>query len=145
MTDLTTDPAVALADPATHRFWTEERVRFADLDALGHVNNNAIGVYFEQLRLGLMEACGGLRDDDPWTIVLARSLIEFKAEIRYPATVRLGLRVLRVGNTSVRVGAGVFLGDLCVATQDAVCVVVDKAAHRPTAVPAGLRDALARY
>lgn len=137
MTDLTS--------PDHHRFWIEERVRFADLDALGHVNNNAIGVYFEQARVLLVHDCGGFRDEAPWTVVLARSLIEYKAELLYPATIRVGLRVAKVGNTSVVLAAGIFQGDRCIATQEAVCVIVDKAAHRPTPVPDDLRATLARF
>lgn len=137
MTDLTS--------PDQYRFWTEERVRFADLDALGHVNNNAIGVYFEQARVLLVHDCGGFQDETPWTVVLARSVIEYKAELLYPATVRVGVRVLKVGNTSVTLGVAIFQGDRVIATQEAVCVIVDKAAHRPTPVPGELRAVLARF
>ena len=149
MTDQAIDPTTDLTpgptSPGAYRFWTGERVRFADLDALGHVNNNAIGVYFEQGRVDFLQECGGFRDADPWTVVLARSLIEYKAELRYPATLRIGVRVLKLGNSSLVVGAGVFEGDRCIATQEAVCVIVDKAEHRPTPIPEGLRAVLARY
>lgn len=132
-----------LARPESYRFWWEERVRFNDLDALGHVNNNAIGVYFEQARIALLMEAGGFRDGDAWTVVLARSLIEFKAELLYPNTVRIGVRGLRLGTSSMTIGVGIFLGDRCIATQEAVCVIVDKATHRPTPLPEPLRAALA--
>jgi len=134
-----------LTNPAGYRFWIEERVRFADLDALGHVNNNAIGVYFESGRVALMESCGGFRPDSPWTVVLARSVMEFKAELLYPATARIGVRVLRLGNTSLTLGSAIFSGDTCVATQEGVCVIVDPASHRPTPLTPELRAALAPY
>src|SRR3546814_7120223 len=41
------------ADPASYSFWTEERLRYADLDPLSHVNNNAIGVFLENGRVYL--------------------------------------------------------------------------------------------
>ena len=131
-----------LTDPSAYRFWIEERVRFADLDALGHVNNNAIGVYFESGRVALMEACGGFRPDSPWTVVLARAVIEYKAELLYPGSARVGVRVLRLGNSSVTLGAAIFSGDTCVATQEGVCVIVDAASHRPTPLSPALRAAL---
>ena len=142
---MTTDTAPSLADPAVYRFWIEERVRFADLDALGHVNNNAIGVYFESARVALMEACGGFRPDSPWTVVLARSVVEYKAEMLYPGTARVGCTVLRLGNSSLTLGAAIFNGDTCVATQEGVCVIVDAATHRPTPLMPDLRAALAGY
>lgn len=140
---MTTTPA--LTDPATHRFWIEERVRFADLDMLGHVNNNALGVYFESVRVALMEACGGFRPDSPWTVVIARSLIEYKAEMLYPGTARVGACVLRQGNSSLTLGAAIFSGDTCIATQECVCVIVDPLTHRPTPLTPDLRAALAAY
>ncbi len=136
----------SLTDPAGYRFWIEEHVRFADLDALGHVNNNAIGVYFESARVALLQSCSDFLDHNcPWTVVLARSLIEYKAELRYPATPRIGARVLRLGNTSLVQGLGLFHGDACIATQEGVCVIIDAASRRPIPLPATLRDALMRY
>ncbi|PWC33646.1 thioesterase family protein [Azospirillum sp. TSO35-2] len=131
-----------LTNPASFRFWWEERVRFADLDALGHVNNNAIGVYFEQTRVALLHDAGGFRDDSPWTVVVARTVVDYKAELLYPNTVRVGARLLRLGNTSLTLGCGIFLGDRCIATQEVVAVIVDKAAHRPTPIPETLRAKL---
>ncbi|WP_298368367.1 thioesterase family protein [Azospirillum sp.] len=132
-----------LTNPTTFQFWWEERVRFNDLDALGHVNNNALGVFFEQARIALLQSVGGFRDADEWTVVLARSLIEYKAELLYPNTVRIGVCGLRLGTSSMTIGVGIFLGDRCVATQEAVCVIVDKTTHRPTPIPESLRAALA--
>ncbi|WP_042689375.1 thioesterase family protein [Azospirillum sp. B506] len=131
-----------LTSPDLYRFWWEERVRFNDLDAVGHVNNNAIGVFFEQARIALLHGAGGFRDGDPWTVVLARSLIEYKAELLYPNTVRIGARTLRVGTSSITLGCAIFLGDRCIATQEAVAVIVDKAAHRPTPIAEPLRAKL---
>ncbi len=136
-----TDPT----SPDHHRFWIDEHVRFADLDTLGHVNNNAIGVYFEQARVLLFREASGFGAESPWTVVLARSLIEYKAELLYPADIRVGVRVLKVGNSSVALAAGIFQGDRCIATQEAVCVIVDRAAHRPTPAPDDLRAVLARF
>ncbi|WP_207460370.1 thioesterase family protein [Azospirillum sp. SYSU D00513] len=134
-----------LTDPEGYRFWVDEHVRFADLDPLGHVNNNAIGVYFEQARVVLLTAGLGLRRESPWTVVIARSLIEYKAELHYPAEVRIGARVLRAGNSSLTLGSAIFQGDRCIATQEAVLVIVDKAAHRPTPIPDAVRPVLDRY
>src|SRR3546814_12432011 len=47
------------ADPASYQFWTEARLRYADLDPLSHVNNNAIGVCLENGRVYLLRASGG--------------------------------------------------------------------------------------
>lgn len=136
---------VDLTDPAGYRFWTGERVRFADLDRQGHVNNNAFGVYFEQGRVHLLEALRGFGPDAPWTVVLARSVVDHLAEVHYPAELRIGVRVLRIGNTSITLGLGVFDGATCAATQEAVSVLIDRGTGRPTPVPESLRAALAAH
>lgn len=143
MTD--TSATIPATDPAAYRFWAEERVRFADLDVQGHANNNAIGVYFETGRVGIMQALGRFAGDTPWTVVVARLVVDFRAQINFPADIRVGVRILRVGNTSVTMGLAVFDGDRCAATQEAVMVLVDKATGRPTPVPEGLRAGLAAY
>lgn len=134
-----------LTNPETYRFWEPEKVRFADLDMVGHVNNSAISSYFEQARVALLHGCGGFQESSSWTVVIARSLIEYKSELLYPATVRTGVKITRLGNTSLGIGSAIFLGDRCIATHEGVCVIVDKATHRPIPLPESLRTALAAY
>ena len=45
-------------DPSFYRHWIEDRVRFADLDPLGHCNNAAIGGFFESSRVALFADAG---------------------------------------------------------------------------------------
>lgn len=135
----------APTDAARYRFWVDEHVRFADLDALGHVNNNAFGVFFEHGRVEFLRQLGGFGQNVPWTVVLARSTIDYRAELHYPAAIRIGLGVLRLGNTSLTLGAAVFRDAVCVAAQEAVGVIVDAVTHRPTPVPADLRAAMEPY
>lgn len=132
-------------NPDSYRFWETERVRFADLDPLGHVNNSAISVYLEQARVAMLHGVGGFHAGNDWTIVIVRSLIEYRAELLYPATVRVGIRILRFGNTSLTIAAAIFNGEICIATQEAVLVTVDAAQHRPTPLPESLRATLAAY
>lgn len=146
MTDNAPDDAsLDATDPAAYRFWTEERVRFADLDMQGHANNNAIGVYFETGRVAIMQALGRFGAATRWTVVVARLVTDFRAQLNFPAEIRVGVRIRRIGNTSVTMGLAVFDGDRCAATQEAVMVLVDKASGKPTPVPDDLRAGLAAY
>ena len=74
--------------PFTHR----ERVRFADCDPMGHVNNAAYSTYLEQARIGVV---GSL---DPF--ILARVEIDFRAELRHGEEVEVRTRCGRVGTKS---------------------------------------------
>ncbi|MCW2244938.1 acyl-CoA thioester hydrolase [Azospirillum fermentarium] len=135
----------APTDPARYRFWVAEEVRFADLDVQGHVNNNAFGVFFEHGRVEFLRHLDGFGPDKPWLIALARSVIDYRAELHYPASIRIGMGVLRLGNTSLTLGGAVFKGDACISTQEAVCVLLDAGTRRPTPVPDSLRAALSSH
>lgn len=135
--------------PESYRFWTGEIVRFNDLDALGHVNNNAIGVYFESGRVALVHelvrTLAAQGEDTAINTVIVRLAIDFRRELLYPATLRVGVRVLRLGRSSITLMGGVFDGDWCAATAEQVVVIVDPATRRPREIPPALRRALEAY
>ncbi|HYE00337.1 MAG TPA: thioesterase family protein [Alphaproteobacteria bacterium] len=129
------------ADPAAYRVWTEERTRFGDLDAFGHINNNAINIYFEGARVAVCEAAG-FRMGGGQGIAAVRLLFEYKAELHHPSTVRIGSRTLHVGRSSFSVAQGLFLGDRLCATSEAVMVMIDLEARGAAPLPAAMRAAL---
>ncbi|MEE3626348.1 thioesterase family protein [Nitrospirillum sp. BR 11752] len=136
------DPPFDLAEAASYRFWTDEHVRFNDLDPVGHVNNNAFGVYFESGRVALHHALRARVALRGHAIVMRKITIDYLAEITYPNAVRVGTRVVRLGRTSWTTGSGLFVGDRCHATALSVSVLVDAASHRPTPIPDDLRSAM---
>jgi acyl-CoA thioester hydrolase len=132
-------------DPAAYRFWIEERVRFADIDALGHINNNAYGVYIEGCRFDFFRAIGLADPASGKYGVLARIEIDYRGETLYGANVRVGLRVAKIGRTSFTLESAVFDGDRCVATSSAVQVRMDTATRRPTELTEDEKARLAAY
>jgi acyl-CoA thioester hydrolase len=129
-------------DPGSYRFWIDDRVRFSDLDALGHCNNNAIGGFFESSRVALLAAAGIGLDHGSLLPVLARSLVNFRREIFYGADVRVGCRALRFGRTSLTLGNAVFDAGRCAADGEVVLVFLERAGRRPAEIPADLRARL---
>lgn len=140
MTSPTPTPIPARRDEASLRpehypFWTEERVRFADLDINGHVNNIAFAIYAESGRAAFLAATGLWSVDDPSRqSVLAHVEIDYLQELKYPADLRVGLRVIEIGRTSFKLGAGIFRGDHCVALVRSVQVRIDARSKRPLAL-----------
>lgn len=147
MTDAQTDRPVAdfaPADPASYSFWTEEHLRFADVDMLAHVNNNAVGVFLENGRVHLFRVAG---DDGGgsagFSWVVRRLEIDFTREIRFPGSVRVGTRVAALGNTSCTIRQGVFAGGVCCATSTTIGVCFDPVARKAMPIPAHARRLLA--
>ena len=128
---------------ASFSFFTEESLRFADLDKHAHVNNVAMLTLFENVRVRFMEEAtkpGGTG------FVLGRIECDYRRQVYYPGQLSAACRVLSVGRASVRLGQAVFRGDEAVATGVAVIVTIDRQTGNALPLPPHLRtvfDALA--
>jgi acyl-CoA thioester hydrolase len=131
-------------DPSFYRHWIEDRVRFADLDPLGHCNNAAIGGFRESSRVALF-AGAGHPVGGKLSIPIVRLEIDFRHEILYGARVRVGARVLRLGRTSFTLANAVFDGDRCAASAQVTAVLFDLAQRRSIEIPAEMREAFSTY
>ena len=139
-----TDPdptAVELATPASFDFFHHENVRFSDTDMVGHVNNVAHVALVECGRIAYAFALAEDAGIDTTRFTFVRLEIDFRDDLYYPCQVRIGARVLGVGNTSFTLGIGVFDGDRCVSTSVNVMVHLDPDG-RPAPVPTALRERL---
>ena len=137
----TAGPDLARTD--SFAFWTREKIRFQDVDRFGHVNNVAFAVYAESGRLEFLGQLAGvapLPEGCQW--VIARLLIDFRAQAFYPGEVAIGTRLIRLGRSSVALGQGLFAGDGCFATAEAVVVLIDQSSGSAMALPEALRRAL---
>lgn len=124
------------------RFWTQEKLRNPDTDQFGHINNAAMASFFEAGRMELFAE----RPADPAVanlqLVVARLLMTFHMELYYPGEVAIGSIVTRVGRSSFDVAQGLFVGDNCIASAQAICVAFDPEKRRPAEIPGTLRDYL---
>jgi acyl-CoA thioester hydrolase len=109
-----------------------DNVRFADLDPNQHVNNAVYATYFETGRVTLVkDRCFGLIPPGlGWMLV--RLDIHFRAELRWPGTIEMGLGVAKFGRTSVTFDQVVFSEGRCVASAQSVTVLVDESTRKPT-------------
>jgi acyl-CoA thioester hydrolase len=109
-----------------------DNVRFADLDPNQHVNNAVYATYFETGRVMLVKdrSLGLTPSGLAWMMV--RLDIHFRAELRWPGTIELGLGVAKLGRTSATFDQVVFSEGRCVASARAVTVLVDETTRKPT-------------
>jgi acyl-CoA thioester hydrolase len=119
-----------------------DNVRFADLDPNQHVNNAVYATYFETGRVTLMKdrKHGLVPDGLAW--IMVRLDIHFRAELRWPGQIELGLGVARFGRTSVTFDQVVFSEGKCVASARAVTVLIDEATRKPTSLTPEIIDKL---
>jgi acyl-CoA thioester hydrolase len=112
-------------------FRVKDNVRFADLDPNQHVNNAVYASYFETGRVALMKdrSRGLLPAGMAWMMV--RLDMHFRAELRWPNQIEMGLGLVRFGRTSVTFEQVVFSQGRCVASAQSVSVLIDEASHKP--------------
>jgi acyl-CoA thioester hydrolase len=121
--------------------------RWKDNDVYGHVNNVEYYSFFDTVINAWLIDEGGLDIHGGDVIgVCAESHCAYLAPLAFPQTVDAGLRVGRLGRSSVRYELALFgEGDEPAATGWFVHVFVDRDSRRPVdELPARLRDALQR-
>jgi acyl-CoA thioester hydrolase len=123
------------------------QTRWKDNDIYGHVNNVVYYSYFDTVVNDYLIREGGLSITDGDIIGLAvENHCEFHAPLTFPDVVDAGLRVGKLGFSSVRYEIGVFKQgeESPSATGYFVHVFVNRETRRPSPVPDPIRSALAR-
>ena len=119
--------------------------RWHDNDIYGHVNNVVYYGFFDTAVNNYLIQQGGLdiQDGDIVGFVVS-SACDYFASIAYPDLIEVGLRVARLGTSSVQYELAIFREgeqEACAAGRF-VHVFVERASNRPTAIPGRLRAAL---
>lgn len=130
------------------RYFTAIQVRWNDLDAYRHLNNARYHAFFDSAIMHCLTHDGGFDLlDGPVVPFTVENLCRFHRALSFPDLVEAGLRVARLGNSSVRYELGLFrAGDpqVC-ATGYFVDVFVDREEARPCPLPATIRAHLAQF
>jgi len=116
-----------------------------DNDVYGHVNNVVYYSYFDTVVNRYLIERGALDIERSAVIgLVVETGCRYFAPLAFPETVHAGLRVTRLGTTSVRFEVGLFAGEspLAAAQGHFVHVYVDRESRRPTPLPEPLRVAL---
>jgi acyl-CoA thioester hydrolase len=129
-----------------HHFHPIE-TRWLDNDVYGHVNNVVYYSYFDTAVNHWLITEAGLDVVASDVIgVVAETGCRFHSALAFPDVLEAGLRVAKLGRTSVRWEIGIFRrGDsLAAASGHFVHVFVDRVSRRPAPIPEPIRHALER-
>jgi acyl-CoA thioester hydrolase len=113
-----------------------DNVRYADLDPNQHVNNAVYATYFETGRVTLMKDRGYGLTPEGFSWMMVRLDMHFRAELRWPGTIEMGLGLVKFGRTSVTLDQVVFSEGRCIASAQSVSVLIDEASHKPSPLTA---------
>ena len=134
-----------VVDRSTFPHFLAITTRWKDNDVYGHVNNVEYYSFFDTvineflIRIGGLDIHGG-----PVIGLCVESQCTFKASLAFPDTVDAGLRVAKLGNSSVTYEIGLFRAgdDAPAALGRFVHVFVGRGDRRPVPLPDDLRTAL---
>lgn len=120
--------------------------RWRDNDVYAHLNNAVFYEYVDTLVNGWLIRSGALSiPDGPVICLVVETGCSFFDSLGFPEPVEAGLRVDRIGASSIAYGIGLFRPGASHAAARArfVHVCVDRDTRRPVPVPDALRAALA--
>jgi acyl-CoA thioester hydrolase len=121
--------------------------RWMDNDVYGHINNAHYYSFFDTAINAYLIAEGGLDiRRGPAVGFVVSSACDYFGPVAFPAPLEVGIRVDRVGNSSVHYGVALFAAgdDAARAAGKMVHVFVDRDTSRATAIPSPVRRALER-
>lgn len=119
--------------------------RWADNDLYAHVNNVTYYAWFDTCVNRYLIEKGGLDIHQGQEIAyVVSSSCDYFSPVAYPENIEAGLRVEKLGNSSVTYNIGIFKKgeEQACALGRFVHVFVNRETDRPVPIPAGVREAL---
>jgi acyl-CoA thioester hydrolase len=120
---------------------TNIQVRFADSDALGHINNASFATYAEMARLEFLSTLG----ESVQRMILANLAIDFRRQVLVTDPVRVDSWVEKLGTSSMAIAHTIFAKDERAADVKSVVVYFDYAASKAMPLTPEMRAGLAPY
>jgi len=121
--------------------------RWMDNDVYGHVNNVVYYSFFDTVVNEYLIRSGALDiEKSPVIGLVVETQCRYFAPITFPDDIHAGLRVARLGRSSVRYEIGLFKNDDASAAAQGhfVHVYVERESRKATALPPEMRAALER-
>ncbi|WP_371818784.1 acyl-CoA thioesterase [Rhodomicrobium sp. Az07] len=121
------------------------QTRWMDNDVYGHVNNVTYYSYFDTAVNRYLIEAGALDIENSVVIgLVVETSCRYRAPITFPQAVTAGIRVARIGTSSVRYEIGLFREgeDAACAEGHFIHVYVDRETRSPLPLPAAFRAAL---
>ena len=128
-----------------YAYWQVVSTRWRDNDIYGHINNAVYYSYIDSVINGYMVEQEVL---DPWGSeiigIVVESHCQFFQSLRYPVLIDSGLRIEKLGTSSVLYEVGMFPqgGGRAAAVGGFTHVFVNRSSNRPVPIPGKVRAVL---
>jgi acyl-CoA thioester hydrolase len=132
----------ALPNLAAYPFQAYDKLRYADTDRQGHVNNAVFSTLLETGRTEFLLNPERPLNESGCGFVIARLEVDYWGEITWPGRVEIGTRIVSVGRSSMTLEQGIFQHARCVATAQTVIVQMNESTRKSHPLSAGVLDYL---
>lgn len=104
---------------------TEDKIRYADTDRQGHVNNSIFNQFIETGRVEILYNPERPLHAENGSFVIVNLSLDFISELKWPGVVKIGTRVQKIGTSSIILEQGLFQNEKCAAFAETVIVHVN--------------------
>lgn len=116
--------------------------RFCETDALGHINNTVIPMWFEQGREPIFEFFVPTMKPEDWNLIIARIEVDFLAQLEFRHEVEIKTWLSKIGNSSMKVTQEVWQGGVCCARGHAALIHFNYETNSAAPIPAVIKQQL---
>lgn len=122
-----------------------DKLRYADTDRQGHVNNANFSTFLETGRVEFLYHPEYPILQDGFSFVIAALHLNFIEEVSWPGRVDIGTAVLKLGNSSITLYQQLFQQDICVASAETVIVQVDNNSRRSAPLSSAAKQIVEKW
>lgn len=126
-------------------FQTTDKVRYADTDRQGHVNNAVFNEFFETGRVEFFYLPEHPLYMPGCSFVIASSKIDYLKEIKWPGMVMIGAAVVRIGTSSIHLIEAIYQDDKLVSTAEIIIVQVNNGTAKSHPLSPETKEKLQKY
>lgn len=126
-------------------FKLEIEPRFSDTDALGHISNTALPIWFEQARTPIFKIFHPSLDVEGWPLIIARLEVDLLAQSYWHMPVEIRTGIGKIGNSSFHVVQEAWQNGKRIARGVAVLIHFDYDAEKALPIPEEIRAQLSEH
>ena len=119
--------------------------RFSETDALGHINNTVLPVWFEAARVLIFKFFPPDLNPHNWKLIIAKVEVSFVGELFYAHEVTINTSIEQIGNSSFVIRQEAWQQDKCCAIGKTVMVRYDFASKTKQTLSADEKAALTQH
>ncbi|MBB5322387.1 acyl-CoA thioesterase [Marinobacter oulmenensis] len=126
-------------------FSLEIEPRFSDTDALGHISNTSLPVWFEQGRTPIFRMFHPSLEVGTWPLIIARLEVDLMAQSYWHMPVEIRTGVGKIGNTSFHVIQEAWQNGKQIARGKCVLIHFDYEQEKSLPIPSEVRSKLEEH